>query len=969
MPEAAWAKSPRGDEGEQEKWMPLTAHLQDAGHIARLLWDKWAGQGVRESIARDFGGNDELAGQVYVFAASVHDIAKLTPAFAGQVGKKKLHMERNGYVWPSNYMPESSRDLPHARAGHLIISKYLTERGVPKEHSESFAVLVGAHHGVPPTEEDLVNASHRADLLGTGKWRDARHELLGQLVTEFDSQHAIAALQQYRISDSSQMLLSGLIIIADWIASNENLFPLVPAFEQIREPAIERAQRAWKKLAFPQPWLPTEESLHASATDLLRSRFKGADKFVATPMQGLVAEMAREMTEPGLLIIEAVMGAGKTEGSLMAAEIFARKFKRSGCAYFLPTRATTDAMFQRVLPWWQMVPGAGAETARSVQLRHSGAPLNPALRALPRHPGSTQPRTLVEMTGPPADVGRDEHDVAMWGNKRDASYPLMAHYWHSGRKQAALADTVIATIDHELMAALASRHVMLRHIGMARQVVVLDEIHAADIWMRTYLLRAIEWLGSYGVPVIALSATLPPDQRQALAHAYLRGRAAREEQLFEELDSSNPLHALRVNPIKKQRELPEIPENDAYPLITAVQSSGVRQETVPAGRTWQINIDFLPDDLTALTELLQEKLSDGGCAVVICNTVARAIERYRALSEIFPDQVTLAHSRYIARDRAAKDSALLDDFGPRSDASSRAGRIVVATQVVEQSLDVDFDIMITDLAPVDLLLQRAGRLHRHPHRQRPEKLQKAELYVTAFTDGDEPETEKGAGHIYTNHLLLRSAALVKEFAGKRPLTMPADVPALVRRCYGDEVLGPGAWQDAMRENRKHALSENLLDAKNSEKFSVDAPEPEGSLIGAISMPTRDLESDEGAQRAVRKGDGSIEVILLRQEEDGLSLLPHFDDDRVIPTDVEPSRELVDRMGQSFIRLHGQLTRFPRDLDNTLDVLAANYYPGWQKNPVIGQQLILLLDKNNEAQLGRFTVKYSQELGLELTTNG
>lgn len=969
----AWAKAPRPEPDEQQLWLPLAAHLTDSGHVMGLLWDHWAGPGPRSVIESDVGDRT-LARDVAVLAATLHDIGKLSRAFAGQVPEMQQHMEACGYRWHDGADRTDSRLLPHSIVGHALVRDLLLDRGADQQSADAFAVIIGGHHGVPPTRQQLNHVADSPRLVGDDEWSSARAELIAHLLTEFDLHETICAVGQLTLSDASQMLLSGLVITADWIASNERLFSLVPMGQQVDGPSEGRAQLAWQRLSLLPPWQPSDQALTEGATELLRSRFANAEEYEANDMQRLVLEGAREMPGPGLLIIEALMGTGKTEASLLAAEVLARRFGRSGVFYGLPTRATTDAMFDRVLPWWSRVPDEDGSQNRSVQLRHSGAPLNERFQSLPRaaasHPGVSA-RQNGPFDGVPADVGRDEGDVSQWGGRRTVTAEAVAHHWTSGRKAAALADTVIATIDHELLSALASRHVVLRHLGLARQVVVLDEVHAADTWMMSYLERALEWLGRYGVPVVALSATLPPDQRTAIVQAYERGRRAGNspEQAAVDPDLGLPIRSRRG-----REPLPVAPDTADYPLLTTLSDGVVTQRSVRPGRQRETWLEWLADDVDELADLLGAELTDGGCAVVVCNTVARALERYEALQERFGDRVHLAHSRFIAGDRTRNDEWLRTTFGPPGSpgaGNERDGRIVVATQVVEQSLDVDFDLMITDLAPIDLVLQRIGRLHRHQRGDaRPARLRRPRCLVTAFDPESGSGLEGGGAAVYGSHLLWRSAALVSEVVrAGGVITLPRDVPYLVQRCYGDEPLGPPEWEQAMEAAAREHAQNSGVTQRNADVYRLRAPGEEETLIGMLMANSGEADTDTVGSPQVREPDGGFEVLLLEQADDGLRLPSHLGDDRRIPTDQRPDPETTRMLAKCMARIPGWTTDQVWKLDAVLDDLNANYYRAWQKDPILGGQLILLLGPDGTGRMGPYLASYDPETGLEITNDG
>nr|MDT0252504.1 CRISPR-associated helicase Cas3' [Endozoicomonas sp.] len=115
-------------------------------------------------------------------------------------------------------------------------------------------------------------------------------------------------------------------------------------------------------------------------------------------------------------------------------------------------------------------------------------------------------------------------------------------------------------------------------------------------------------------------------------------------------------------------------------------------------------------------DLIKQTVASGRCICWIRNTVKDARSAYQTLQQqdwMDADKLTLFHSRFAMVDRQVIEADVLKRFGKNSTSEQRLSQVLIATQVVEQSLDLDFDVMISDLAPVDLLIQRAGRLQRH----------------------------------------------------------------------------------------------------------------------------------------------------------------------------------------------------------------------------------------------------------------
>ncbi|CAM5314629.1 hypothetical protein SBADM41S_03765 [Streptomyces badius] len=442
---------------------------------------------------------------------------------------------------------------------------------------------------------------------------------------------------------------------------------------------------AWRGLDLPAAW-SVAESLE-DAQGLFSSRFGLPPGAKVRPVQEAAVELARSMDEPGLMVVEAPMGEGKTEAALAVAEIFAARSGAGGVFFALPTMATGNAMFPRLLEWLKRLP-AQEGTRHSVLLAHSKAALNEDFADLMR---GTHRLSAVDVDASPTRPWRPSD------SSRAAPADLVAHAWLRGRKKAMLASFVTGTVDQLLFAGLKSKHLALRHLAVAGKVVVIDEAHAYDAYMSVYLDRVLSWLGAYRVPVVVLSATLPAGRRRELVEAYAGagGQGAATEAEFD-----------------------VVAQAGEYPLLTAVAPRGlpVMRRPAASGRGAPVRLERLDDGGEVLADRLAEELDGGGCALVVRNTVKRVLETARVLRARFGDEsVTVAHSCFIDVDRAAKDAALLRRFGPPGKATDRptGPHIVVASQVAEQSLDVDFDVLVTDLCPVDLLLQRMGRLHRH----------------------------------------------------------------------------------------------------------------------------------------------------------------------------------------------------------------------------------------------------------------
>jgi len=348
-------------------------------------------------------------------------------------------------------------------------------------------------------------------------------------------------------------------------------------------------------------------------------------------------------------------------------------------------------------------------------------------------------------------------------------------------RRALLSQVGVGTIDQALMSALHARHNCLRLLGLLGKVLVVDEVHACDTYMRRVLCVLLEMHARTGGSAILLSATLPQAQRQELIDAWRNGRGA-------------PLTTL---------------ESNDYPLVTAVWDTGLDENALTTRdglkRRVMANLAITKDE--AIASVLSAA-DAGQCVAWIRNTVRDAVESYDALLPLLRDRVDLFHARFTLGDRLAIEKRVLASFGKHSTHDQRAGRVLIATQVVEQSIDLDFDFMVTDVAPVDLMLQRAGRLHRHDRGDRgPPTL----LVHGPRPDGTVDRTwlrgpMPGVSYVYEDHgrvwlslqLLLRDGGF----------ETPAAARTLVENVYGPtsaELMPP-----ALREIHRAAEAESRV---------------------------------------------------------------------------------------------------------------------------------------------------------------
>lgn len=407
-----WGKS---DGGEGACWLPLYMHMLDSAGIAGYLWDKWLPEGTRALFVQALGGDPCRARRLACFIAGVHDIGKATPSFQGMpCGKGGFTLDHKPRKAGLPFRPEVTghRRVSHPMGSYLVLLDILVrDYGWQAACAESIAAVVGGHHGKPPAGEDdpvKIRAEVMPQVYGLGwdkgcaeAWTAVQVELVTLVALAAGLTHEeLAGFANTFVPAPVASLLTGYVIMADWLASDQTLFPLVSngyddEGEDDRDLRMQpstwddvsrQVAGAWQRAGLIPAW--HEDAVPSvPIDDLYRNRFGFSESMRPRPMQRAAVEVARSVEKPGLMIIEAPMGEGKTEAALAAAEILAARTGRGGICVALPTMATTDAMFGRVHRWLERLPHEDGADARSVFLAHGKARLNEEFQGLARSGG------------------------------------------------------------------------------------------------------------------------------------------------------------------------------------------------------------------------------------------------------------------------------------------------------------------------------------------------------------------------------------------------------------------------------------------------------------------------------------------------------------------------------------------------------------------------------------------------------
>jgi CRISPR-associated endonuclease/helicase Cas3 len=707
-----WSKTGRDKETKQPDgtWHPLALHMIDVAACADALLDR-VPERARKLVETPLNGRSWT-----LIVAACHDLGKACPAFQ----TRWRNRPDSGLSFPS--IPGHAW---HGVTGQLFLTDMLIDSGWEPEIARQVADASGAHHGLRADSVSLDQAE-RKDVVGGPDWAICRKKLF---CTIHDAFPVSEIPKTSTLTGPEYEALSGFISIADWIGSNSTWFPYGTSEDCSDLSAWFHHRRLMADIALDLiGWVKPVLFQERSFSELFN--------FKPRPLQEAVASFAERVSEPGILLIEAPCGEGKTEACLHAAHIWRRKFGHGGLIVTLPSIATSNAMHYRMA---NFLSQAGSKT--DLQLAHGKKAYNKFHRML---------RTC----------GFENNQVTA------------SEWFAQGHKRAFLSEHGVGTIDQALQAVLPTKHQPVRLWGMADKVIVFDEIHACDVYMSTVLLHLLRWLLGMGSSVMLLSATLPAKFRQELAD--LVGVPVLPDSLYPRLSFFSPGHAESVH----------------------FEADPERQRTVKVSK--------IGPHLSKIKATILSRISNGGYALGIVNTVGRAQRLWVSFGNGIPIQsngsvvgkklpdgteVYLLHARFPAWDRSERESVALSLFGADVLNESREGKkVLIATQVAEQSLDLDFDVIASDLAPIDILIQRLGRLWRKNRTHR--FLSEPELIVAGLFGNKPPEIKRWWGPVYHDELMIRTWL---ELRGKSSLSIPDDVDTLVQAVYGGHGVSVPSW--------------------------------------------------------------------------------------------------------------------------------------------------------------------------------
>lgn len=664
-----WGKAQAKDKIDTVDCHLLAYHSLDVAAVGWLLLAPE--RPLTKRLASQLALEPSTLRQLLVFWLGLHDIGKFSRAFQGlfqsqfnsrlvppvaQCVYTQRHDRLGAVIWSANHM-QWLQDGTLQWPAKLSRS----ERSALRQALPVLSAPFFGHHGQPvSTGSVCAETFFRQDQMADDT--EAARQFIADWAKVVPPQWPTAALFSEEWVHALQTLswsIAGWATLSDWIGSNQDHFPYrqnqLPLTDYWRI-ALVNAQRALHETGFKRFPEPLPYAGMAS--------WFGQQTVTPTPLQH-AAETVAITDGPQLFILEDETGSGKTEAACILTQRLLAAGHGDGLYFALPTMATSNAMYARLGNLHRRF--YTAESMPSFVLAHGARNLNDDFMAAVAAPH-------------PGDLDYTSSEL---------SATSRCNQWLAdSRKKALLAEVGVGTIDQALMAILPFRHQSLRLYGLARKVLVIDEVHAYDNYMQTLLSQLLSYHARQGGSAILLTATLPRAMRSDLMAAWQAGLGQSET----------------------------TPQKDDFPLLTHV-SEGQPLE-LPLGSRKEVarsvEVDWLTEEEQAIDAVLSA-IEAGECIAWVRNTVDDAIRAFEAIAARHPDPecCLLFHSRFAMVDRQRIESQVIERLGKNSTPEIRKGQVLISTQVFQESLDCDVDVMVSDIAPIDLLIQRAGRLQRH----------------------------------------------------------------------------------------------------------------------------------------------------------------------------------------------------------------------------------------------------------------
>ncbi|KZW98558.1 CRISPR-associated protein Cas3 [Pseudoalteromonas luteoviolacea] len=828
---------------DEHNTLPAVCHMLDVAFVARAIINQLAEQ-ERSTLIGPFlsieGVDEKAAISIVVLLIALHDVGKITPGF-----QYKLPVERIDKLFNINHFSNcEGAETKHGTAGFVILHDYLCDKyAVNKNAARVMISAVASHHGV------FVANKGQSGPCGNHYWNQVQVTAIEWLASYLSVDlHLLTDLHSKALTPTWFSYTAGLCSVADWVGSDKSHFCYCEAQEYV----FEQRQRKANALA---------DKLNIKHILASNNPFKFADVFTFKPnaLQQKVLNIIESKALPWITIIESGMGSGKTEAAQILADHFIRQAGHSGLYVAMPSQATANQLYKRMLKFLQH-EALGYQNVET-HLKHSNADFEPNYEALRLN--------SIDLS-----------------SAQDNSHSVTANQWFTSKKHGLLAGVCVGTIDQLLMAAMLYKHNFVRLFGLANKVLILDEVHSLQSFQLDLLKNTLHWMAKLKVRVIILSATLPRTMLVELVKAY--GQT-----------------------VTKEVEV----ENKPYPRVTTYSSGALAQShTITDDKEpyekecvsrppsqYEIKLHATSPSQCVSTMagdvLAATKKAGTGVFVCILNTVSKVQELSKLIAHHCAEaphggiELLTFHARYPLATRLSIEKMIEHLVGkhPEDHNGINPNRpvkdkclILIGSQVLEQSLDYDACEMFTQIAPIDLLLQRVGRVWRHqvnnPVRSEFTQVPRLNVYLPSM---DKIPNDYGDwfGHgevlIYPSHILAVTTRLLWENTNVEgsafEIDINRDMDNWINRVYADveqqvtwlEQEYDKAFEFRLDKRTQFTLAKNMM-------FDADKK----SVRDLLKYNNSEIDHDEVAL-STRLTSISVQLIFLVVEDGSVIPVTEF----------------------------------------------------------------------------------------------
>lgn len=744
---------------KKDPFQSVITHGLVVGTIAQIIYRIVLAPGNRNLLEKTLRMDAASIEHFLGYWSSLHDIGKIEYTFQSKDPNTTRFLQESGL---EDYV---CAEIRHEKTSETIINRIWAEAGIKRRCRKFYAGLLKAHH------QGKKGVAHQSS---NDQWQALQNQYEVLMRNQFIEEFCIPEFPEEKQGPVAAIFL-GILVLADWIASGEVFMDAETVLAE--ENGLITIRKRAEAFFDNNDFLPSNVSWEESFCGVWPNISEAGRRPLQVEMQRLFETTQQRIR---LVLVEAPMGEGKTEAGLYAALQMQKQWEKNGFYVALPTAATSNQMVGRIRKLMKM-----HNVEDTVRLLHAMA-------------------WLV-----------DDHVSDDAYQQEDAD---IIRSWLAPVRRGLLSPYAVGTVDQVMLAATQIKYGVLRLLGLANKVLVIDEIHSYDVYMNEIIKQLLKWCRALEIPVVMLSATLPKDKKADLLEAY--GCC-----------------------------LPE----GSYPAITAVleDQSAAIIPAASANRSMTIKTELVPilEKPDSIAELAVSAVEHGGCLCVLMNTVAQAQQVYNEIQKRYSGELYLFHARFPAARRNEIEKTCIKLFG-KDKAHRPKQAILVATQVVEQSLDVDFDAMILAAAPIDLIMQRLGRVHRHMETERPLSFLQPCAWILITANGQKWGANSA---VYPECLLDRSVTLLK---GKDTIRLPEELAPLVQEGYNSSKISQeelSKWIDMQIQDSMKAASSRLVLLSN--------PENEFSPVEGDQVFDEMEESGELSVKT-RLGEPTIRVALL-----------------------------------------------------------------------------------------------------------